>query len=128
MRRCVDENESCSLAAPEDFLTLTLTQSDWEAKCSAQRPFLLRGACEDGKQVLTYSTGYNGERRVYDRTGEFLSVVEFTDTGSSPCYGQGYWPIFPQCENPTVVETFCSASDLGGEPMPIWMRPENVER
>jgi hypothetical protein len=124
MRRCVDDNEGCSLSTVEEFPSLAQTQIDWEAKCGPQRPFLWRGTCGDGKQVLMYSTGFNGERRVYDSQGEFSSLVAFTDTGAAPCWGQGYWPAFPQCENPTVAETICGGNDLAGDPMTIWFEPE----
>ena len=123
MRLCVDDNDGCSLTAPDDVPPLDETQSDWETDCGAERPFLVRGACEDGGQFLVYSTGHSGERRVYDRQGEFSALVAFTDTGAEPCYGQGYWPAFPECESPMVTETLCGASDLTGEPVPIWVEP-----
>lgn len=120
-RRCVDDNPGCSLTSPSDVPPLMQTQGDWKAACSDQRPFLVQGVCEDGGQFLVYSTGYVGERRFYDAQGKFSTLVEFTDTGGAPCYGQGYWPIFPKCENPTIAETLCGARDWTGEPSPVWI-------
>lgn len=121
MRRCVDNNDGCALEDPAEFPTLAETQTAWQAKCSAQRSFLVRGSCADGSQVLVYSTGYNGERRIFSPDGAFSSLVAFTDTGSSPCYGQGFWPAFPKCEMPTVSETLCGQAVEAGEPMILWL-------
>ena len=123
MRRCVDANESCDINTEEDFPTAAATQADWKARCNADRPFAWRGACDDGQLVLAYSTGYNGERRGYDQQGEFLAVIEFTDTGGAPCYGQGYWPAFPKCEAPKIVEVLCGQGDVG-VPMSLWVEPQ----
>lgn len=120
MRRCVENNDGCSLTTVEEFPSLAQTRVDWEAKCGPGRLFLWRGTCEGGNQFLGYSTGFSGERRFYDQHGEFAAMVAFTDTGSPPCSGQGYWPAFPECEEPTVAETICGEIDLAGDPMPVW--------
>ena len=118
-RPCSYDVEACSTAALEDFPPLAETREDWEAECTGLG--LWYGTCDGGNQVLGYSSGQTGEFRVYNKRGEFLSLVGFIDSGG-PCHGQNYWPMLPKCDGATVTETICGV-DRTGEPMVIWWVP-----
>ena len=117
----------CELAAGgcverplEDFEDLDGTIELWSQVCSgvdAPFPFVVSGACADGKFVVMTGGGYTVEHRYFDDEGSFVALTTGTDVIDPVCMGQGYWPERVACEEGVVTEVHCGTNYKVGDPL-----------
>jgi hypothetical protein len=91
----------CPSSSFEAMPNYDATLAQWSALVN--REGLVAGECSNGRRFIMVANGLGSEARIFASEGLFLGVSTTSDTGTSPCWGQGYWPEPVSCAQATIT-------------------------